>query len=131
MHKHSRHFWVFLLAVLSMLLIYAFAAQNTVDSSYAGDGTGSVTGYFVKNITYTLDSNDPSRILSVRFDLYQDSNGTTPAPATEVYAGLGDGGGTWTWSSLCTAGTPPTWTCNFPGGVSVQPVTQLRVVAAQ
>ncbi len=130
MRKHSRHFWVFLLAVLSMLLIYAFAAQNTVDSSYAGDGTGSVDGYFVKDITYTLDTADPSKIASVQFTLYQDVAGTTLATATEVYAGLSDGGGTWTWSNQCTGG-PSTWTCNFPGGVPVGPVTQLRVVAAQ
>ncbi len=129
MSKRGRPFWVFLLALLSMVLIYAFAAQNTVDSSYAGDGSGSVLGYYVKDITYHLDPNDPSKILTVQFTLYQDAGGTTLASATEVYAALSSDGTTWTWSSQCTGG-PSTWTCSF-GGVLVQPVTHLRVVAAQ
>ncbi len=122
MRKRSRQLWVFLFALFSLVLVYAFAAQNTVGSSLAGDGSGSVTGYTVTNIRYQLSTTNPYQIAAVQFDL--------SATATEVYAALGDGNN-WIWSSQCTSSGANTWTCTFSNGVSVQPVTQLRVVAAQ
>ncbi len=68
------------LAVLGLFAIlavaaYGFAAQNTVEDSYAGDGTGDIFGFDVTNIDYSLGV-DPATIDQVEFDL-------TPNPGTQ------------------------------------------------
>ena len=116
------------LLVLGLILgaaTYGFAAANTFpdDGGQAGEGQGAISGYEVTNINYTLDSTNPTLFESVSFDL----NGT----ATDVYVGLGNGGGTLNWVP-CTAGTGPDFTCTLTGiGVSVQDALELHVSAAQ
>ena len=48
---------------------YAFTAANTVPSSKAGDGSGTISGYTVSNIAYTLDATNAANIESVAFTL--------------------------------------------------------------
>jgi len=77
---------------------YAFAATNTVPDSYAGDGEGAIAGYIVSDITYVLDTTNPSLITSVKFELDQ--------TAVTVKAELSNTAGTTNaWSSGCTLAT--------------------------
>ncbi len=134
MHRKSRV--IFLIVVLALLavLAYGFAAQNTVDSSYAGDGWAGVSGYYVKNIHYTLDSADPGLVSSVSFSL-QDSNGND-LTASSVYAAVADdnGGtpGTWSWSNACTQdATTLVWSCSWATEPAVESIYYFRVSAGQ
>ncbi len=121
--KERRRALLLVVAVFLMVLAYAFAATNTVPASRAGDGEGAVTGYTVSNVHYTLDTNNPSVILGVQFDL--------DAAAGSVYAALSSDGTTWTWSGACTNNVGNTWECTFPApGIDVKPTIWLRVVAA-
>ncbi|HUV16312.1 MAG TPA: hypothetical protein VMW28_07105 [Pelolinea sp.] len=49
--------------------IYSFAASNTVPSTYLGEGAGTISGYIVSNITYVLNSSNPSNLDEVQFTL--------------------------------------------------------------
>lgn len=63
---------------------YAFMASNTVSESSAGVGSGTISGYTVSNIQYTLSgtNNNPDQITNVIFTLTPaDANG---APADTV-----------------------------------------------
>lgn len=120
-----RNFVVVAFAIVLSGAVYGFAAANTVPTSAAGDGTGTISGYTATSVTYTLNSTDPSKIDSVKFSL------TTPAGAsapTTVKVQL-VASGSWYTCSLASS----TWTCDTTGGggASVATATQLRVVAAQ
>ncbi len=118
----ARRSWsLLLLGLLGMLLIFAFAASNTVPDSKAGDGEGNIIGYTVSNIRYSLDNADPSKIASVSFDL--------DTAANEVHAAIWDNS-QWHWAS-CTNTGGNSWTCSFPSLPAVLPALKLRVVAAQ
>jgi hypothetical protein len=109
-----------LLAVMLVLIlsvaVYGFAAANTVPGSYAGDGSGAISGYTISNIHYALNAANPANIQTVTFDI-------SPASAGDVRITMD--GATW-------------YTCaNSSGNVSCS-VTQpaltaanLRVVAAE
>ena len=117
-----------LLASLAMLLMlstvaYGFAAANTVPASGAGDGAGTISGYTVGAVKYTLNAITPANIDSVSFTLTP--GGTAGAPTT-VKAKLVSSSSTY---SACTlAGT--TWTCNVTS-VTALAADELRVIAAQ
>ncbi len=106
-------------AIIAALAVaaFGFAASNTVNDSKAGDGTGNVSGYTISNIDYNLNSSNPANIDSVEFDL--------DAAAEDVYVSH-DGT---TWTSCTVSGTHAT--CDFNPDIPVQPLTQLRVVAAE
>ena len=117
-----------LLASIALLLIlsaaaYGFAAANTVPVSSAGDGAGTITGYTVGAVKYTLNATTPSNIDSVSFTLTP--VGAAGAPTT-VQAKLVS---TSTTYSTCTVATS-IWTCNFVG-VTATSANELRVIAAQ
>ncbi|MBX5466869.1 MAG: hypothetical protein K6U14_05165 [Firmicutes bacterium] len=66
---------------------YAFMASNSVQESSAGVGSGTISGYNVSNITYTLSSanGNPDQITNVQFTLTPaDSNGL-PAQSVAVW----------------------------------------------
>lgn len=110
------------LAVLAVFAIVAvsalgFAAQNTVEDSRAGDGTGAIEAYDVTNIHYTLNTANPATIATVSFDL--DYNAAT------VAASIGAS------TANCATGEGYDWTCTFEAPPSVELATTLRVVAAQ
>ena len=116
------------LVVILAVTTFAFAAANVVPESGAGDDTGTVSGYTISAINYTLLASDPSSIEKVVFDVNATGPGS-PAPAADVQITV-DSGTTWV---DCTGPVGVTWTCTFAGGSesSVLAVTDLQVVAAQ
>ena len=110
---------VLLLVLAVMAGAYGFAATNTVVAPRAGDGAGTISGYTVSNVAYTLNSSNPQVLDKVEFDL--------DAAASTVKVRLQSMGGTW-YSCTNTSGNH--WSCNTPGQ-GVQPANELRVVAVE
>ena len=108
-----------LFIVLVVLFIagstYAFAAANTVPATKLGDGTGTVTGYTITAIAYTLNAN-PATLDSVAFDV--------GATAITVKAQLVASG---TWYA-CTNTATTVWSCDT-NTLTTASIDQLRVVA--
>ena len=118
--KSTRRAIIGALTVLTMAGVgYGVTASNTVSASKAGDGSGTVAGYSVTNVHYTLQA-DPTLISSVSFDL------GAAASAGNVKAKLGGA----TWYSCALAGTVAT--CDTSTGTdTVLGLTSLRVIAAE
>jgi len=117
------------LALLALLLVlsavaYGFAAANTVPDSGAGDGSGTITGYVISNVRYTLNATNPANIDSVSFTV---TPGGTAAAPTSVKAKLVSTTSTY---SSCTNTSGTTWSCAV-SGVTAQQADELRVIAAQ
>lgn len=110
--------------ILLSLAAYGFAAANTVPTSSAGDGQGTISGYTVSGVTYTLNSTTPSTIDSVSFTITPAAGGNAPAT---VKAKLVSSGSTW---FSCTNSSGTSWSCALTG-VSASAADELRVVAAQ
>jgi hypothetical protein len=108
-------FVVFAVVAISVAA-YAFAAANTVPDTRAGDGSGTVSGYTVTDVVYTLNSSNPGTLDSVAFDLN--------AAAVQVKAQLVASG---SWYD-CTLDTGTVWSCDTTG-LNVSTINQLRVVA--
>lgn len=110
---------VLVVALAMTAAVYAYAAANTVPSSNAGDGSGTVSGYTVSNIHYTLDPANPANISAVDFTL---SSAATSAQVTLD--------GTHWFSCTLSGGTSAA--CNTTGAnePTVLSVVNLRVVAA-
>ena len=109
---------VLLLAVAVMAAAYGFAATNTVPDTRAGDGAGTISGYAVSNVAYTLNASNPQQLDKVEFDL--------DAAASTVKVRLQTTG---SWYD-CTNTSGNHWSCDTPGQ-GVQPANELRVVAVQ
>jgi hypothetical protein len=60
---------VCLIALAMTAAAYAYAAANTVPASNAGDGSGTISGYTVSAIHYTLDPANPANISIVSYTL--------------------------------------------------------------
>lgn len=118
----KRSIKVFAIAIVAFVfatITYAFAASNTVaNPGKAGDGSGTITGYAVTNVTYTLDSGDPVNVTAVEFDL--------DAAALTVKVRLVTAG---TLFDTCSAAVNH-WTCTITG-VTATAANSLEVVAAQ
>ena len=100
---------------------YAFAAANTVPTSKAGDGSGSITGYTLSAIHYVLNGATPTSIDSVTFTL-----DSAPAVGSTIKIKLVAAGSTWyTCTNVATAVT-----C-LSTGASVSTADTLQVVIAQ
>lgn len=128
--RKARLFLLTTLLVLLAVLAYGFAAQNTVPTSYAGDGQAAVSGYHVVNVHYVLDTTTPSQVTGVQFEL-QDANGNT-LTAQSVYAAVSANGSSWTWTAACQqAANSTVWNCTFGTPQAVQPIAYLRVAASQ
>jgi hypothetical protein len=123
--KSSRVLLVTLLLFVLAGATYAFAADNTVEASFAGDGSETISGYYVVDVNYNLTS-DFEDIDSVSFKLEDvDGNNLT---ATKVAASLTTGG---TLVTCTTSDSGTTWSCPFSGSVSVLEADLLRVIAVQ
>jgi hypothetical protein len=98
---------------------FAYAASLTfnggTDAGRAGSGTGTISGYDVTNVKYTLDNNDPAVITGVQFAL-------TPDTATTAKANINGGA----WATCAHAGGA--WTCPVTG--NAQAAVNLGVAAA-
>jgi hypothetical protein len=105
--------------------VYAFAAANVVPESGAGDGTGTISGYTVTNVTYdTNDDGDPATLDEVTFDIAATASAGAP---TEVFVEVD--AGTDNWFS-CADGGGGTWACTITSTNTVD-ADALNVVAAQ
>lgn len=116
--RSSKMFVVVVAMLVFATAAYAFAAANTVPASYAGEGSGAISGYTVSNIVYTYDTANPSNVTDVDFDLN--------AAASSVDASLTAGGAL----QGCTNTGGTSWNCPITG-VTVTAATSLRVVASQ
>jgi hypothetical protein len=118
----TRAFKVLVIALVAFVfagVATAFAAANTVPDSYAGDGSGTISGYTVSNIQYHLNATDPASIDSVSF--------TLSASAGTVKIKLVAAGSTW---YDCTNTSGNNWSCTTTGA-TVLSADQLRVIATQ
>jgi hypothetical protein len=98
---------------------YAFAASNTVPSSNAGSGSGTVSGYTATN--HTLTAADPNTIDTLTFDI-----APTTTSVVKVMAGS-----TGSWKTC--ANSSGSITCDYsaaPIGVGAV-LDQITVVAVQ
>jgi Tfp pilus assembly protein PilV len=99
------------------LATYAFTASNVVPGTKAGQGEGTISGYTVAGVAYTLAAN-PTNIDSVAF--------TLSAAATTVKAKLDQSSSTYT---NCSVSGGTSVTCDFSPDVSVVSADELSVVA--
>ena len=119
---------VILLALILSAVAYGFAAANVVPDSYAGEGTGNVSGYTISNIHYVLDvTGNPGMVSTVTFT----TDVAVPAAGT-VYVVADNGLGTQYESDACTGLGGVNLSCDFSTNpVTVPSIENLRVVAAQ
>ncbi len=97
--------------------IYAFASSQS-EAKVSGEGAGTISGWTTSNIHYQL-SDDPAFVKSVGFDL--------DAPAGTVSVKLSSQS---TVYANCTNLNAYHWQCDFPSGVSLTSLDELRVIAA-
>lgn len=109
------------LGIVAMAVV-GYANSNTVPDSHAGDGFGSVSGYTIDNIHYTLDGTNPANTTSVSFTV------DTAIPITGTTRLSFDNGSTWLAANACSS-SGTTVTCT--AAVTVLSLQNLRVVAAQ
>jgi hypothetical protein len=96
---------------------FAFAATNTVPTSYAGEGSSAISGYTVTNLVYNLNATNPSNIDSVTF--------TLSAAATTVKASLVSG-----TFYTCTNTSGNNWSCTTTSPqATVAAATTLDIIA--
>lgn len=115
-NRGRRFLGTMLLTLLFAVSAYAFTATNDVPPSQAGDGHGTISGYTVSNVAYTLAS-DPTMIEKVAF--------TLDAAATSVKASVT---GAAPFESCAIAGGTAV-TCTFVTQPTVEAANDLRVVA--
>ena len=121
--SQAKSIGVILLILVAAAAIYGFAAANTVPDSGAGDGEGTISGYTISNITFTLNSSNPGNIDSVAFDI--SSDGGLGDPST-VKIEMEGGSGTWYDCSVASGHA----TCDTSSPAQdVAGATSLRVVA--
>jgi hypothetical protein len=100
--------------------VYAFAAANTVPNSTAGAGSGTISGYTVTNVAYTLNTTTPTNLDQVAFTI-------APTTASTLKVQLVAGG---SWYTCANAAGSVTCNTTSPQ-VTAAAATQLTVVAAQ
>ena len=110
-----------LLAVMLVMIlaaaVYGFAAANTVPGTAAGDGSGTISGYTISGVAYTLNATNPGNIDTVSFTI-------SPATAGTVRIKLVAAGSTW-YNCTNSSGSVSCTTT----GATVLAADQLRVVA--
>ncbi len=118
-----------LLGALGGGVASAFTASNNVTPSYAGEGVGSVSGYVVSDVHYTLapsltptQGND-ANVSGVTFTLNH--------AASQAGYALYDSSGTAIGGGTCTNTSGWTWTCTASsnGYAPVVQVANLDVTA--
>jgi hypothetical protein len=108
---------------------YAFTASNTVPNTTAGSGQGTVSGYTITGIHYTLNTTTPANIDSLTFTVSPVIPSTSNGKVI-VQAALTSGGPT---NYSCTTNTTgETVTCATASPqLSSDKLTSLTVIAAQ
>jgi hypothetical protein len=108
---------------------YAFTASNTVPTSTVGAGAGTVSGYTVTNVHYTLDTTTPANIDSLTFNV-SPSVPSTGTGKVAVQAALTTGGPNSYTCTTNTAGDTVTCATTSPQ-LTADKLSSLTVVAAQ
>jgi hypothetical protein len=125
-----RSFGMLVLVLILAAAVYGFAAANTVPDSYAGDGSGTIYGYEVCSLTYSIyGDSDPSNIEQVSFVLHDvGSTCSSPANASQVYISFASAA-PWNWVDCSPAGPASSITCS---GLTqtVLGAAALRVIAS-
>jgi hypothetical protein len=117
--KRNRYLLAAAVAAIAAPAAYAFTAANTVPASNAGSGLGTISGYTVSNVAYTLNAANPQNVDQVAF---------TIAPTTGTVKVQVVSGGSW-YACTNTAGSV-TCATTSPQATAAT-VNQLTVVAAQ
>ena len=121
MLRNFKVLFVVIVVIILSAATYAFAAANTVPDTKAGDGTGTVSGYTVTDVVYTLNATTPTTLDSVSFDL--GAAAATGKVKAQLVATTG------TWYTCTQVGVTTVWTCDTTG-LTASSIDQLRVVAA-
>ena len=108
---------------------YAFTASNTVPNTTVGAGAGSVSGYTVSNMHYTLNTSTPANIDSLTFTISPVVPSTSSGKVV-IAAALSTGGPTNYTCSTDTAGASVTCPTTSPQ-LTAALLTGVTVVAAQ
>ena len=112
-------FLIVLLALVFATAAFAFAASNTVPSTYAGEGASVTSGYTVSNVVYNLNATTPSNIDSVTF--------TLNAAASNVKIRVVTTGSYYNCTNVGL-----NWTCNTTAPqATVATADELRVIAVE
>jgi len=120
LHRPSRTLIVAILALAVGVGVYAYAATNTVPGSNAGSGSGTISGYTVSNIAYTLNATTPTNLDQVAFTI-------APTTTSTIKVQLASGG---SWYSCSNSAGSVTCNTTSPQATAAA-ATQLTVVAAQ
>lgn len=110
-------FVVLLMVLAFATAAFAFAANNSVPPSYAGEGSSITSGYTVTNVVYNLNTTTPSNVDSVSF--------TLNAAASTVKVRLVTTGSYYS----CTNPSGFNWNCGT-SGVTVLAANEFRVIAS-
>jgi archaellin len=108
-----------IVAAVVALAAYVFTATNTVPATNAGSGSGTISGYTVSSVAYTLNATNPQNVDQVAFTI-------SPTTGT-VKVQLVSGG---SWYSCTNSGGSVTCATTSPQATAAS-INQLTVVAAQ
>jgi len=132
MLKNVPHVRILVAAVAALSVAggaYAFTAANTVPTSTAGAGSGTVSGYTVTNLHYGLNATTPINVDTLTFNVSpvipSTSSGKVIAQAT-----LSSGGPNTYSCTTNTAGDTVTCATTSPQ-LTADKLTSVTVVAAQ
>ena len=114
-------FLVVIVAFAFASVATAYAAANTVDATYAGDGAAAISGYTVSAVHYNLNATNPQNIDSVTFT----TNVTVPSGSTVKIQLVATTGAWYT----CTGQGSTSISCSTIGATVVS-ADNLRVVIA-
>ena len=91
-------------ALLLLAMAFAATSTNAVPATRAGDGTGTISGYTIASVQYTLNATTPQNLDSVTVTLT-----TTPTAGSTKKLGLAGSTGSTTWYTCSNSGA--TLTC--------------------
>lgn len=125
----GRSFWMSVLGGAAVVAVggTAFTAANTVPGSVAGSGSGTISGYTVSAVDYTLNAANPQNLDAIVIT-YDDSPGDPANARVSV-----DNGSTWHNCNAGIDGGANTVTCDAGStpsfaGTSVATASNLIVV---
>ncbi len=108
---------------------YAFTASNTVPNSTAGSGVGTVSGYTVSSMHYTLNTSTPVNADSLTFNV-SPAIPSTGGGKVLVQMGLTSGGPTGYSCTPNIAGNTVTCATTSPP-LAIDKLVSVTVIAAQ
>jgi hypothetical protein len=117
--KRNRYLLAAAAAAVVAPAAYAFTAANTVPNSNAGSGAGTISGYTVSSVAYTLNGTNPQNVDQVAFTI-SPTSGTVKVQVVS--------GGSW---YACTNSAGSVTCATTSPQATAAAVNQLTVVAAQ